>query len=243
MSSIKKTFFTLLLIGGSHSLFAQYKSSPWEVGLHFGTLIYQGDLSKSFAGDYSSLHPAIGLYASRSIDPYFAIRGNFTYGKISEDEAKFTTPVWKQFRAFNFSTTIKELTASLVFSPFGDNNDRKISPYLFAGAGVAFVNVHRDWHRYDTSVYNTKSQVQQGLAIDTLHSPPRVIAILPVGAGLRYAIGSQWSLNAEATYRLTATDYLDGFKYAGNPTKRDGYYGFSLGVSYRFGGYKCPPAR
>jgi hypothetical protein len=49
-------------------------------------------------------------------------------------------------------------------------------------------------------------------------------------------------INAEATYRITASDYIDGFSFSGNPVKNDHYYGLTLGISYRFGwnGISCP---
>ncbi len=230
-------------IFASTSASAQFKSSGIEVGVNVGTFIYQGDLSKSFVGEYKGLTPAIGISVSKLLDPYFALRGNLTFGKIASDELKYKTPEFKQLRAFNFSTPVTELALNLVFTPTGVFSDRKLTPYLFVGAGAAFLNVRRDWHNYNSTYYNSKSQVQKGLAIDTLRTPPSVVAVLPAGAGLRYAVGEQLFLNAEAGYRFTASDYIDGFKYSGNSAKRDGYYNISLGISYRFGGYKCPPVR
>ncbi len=238
----KTTLVVLLSAVFIQSLQAQFKTSKFELGINAGTLVYQGDLSKSFIGDYKYLRPAVGLYVSKALDPYFSVRVNATFGKIGSDESKYSTPYWKQYRAFKFSSSVTELSSTLVFNPFGENSDARLSPYIFAGAGLTFLNVKRDWSKYNQTYY-AKSQVQIGLGTDTLHNPPKVIAILPVGAGLRYVLSSQLSLKAEATYRFTATDYLDGFKYSGNPRNNDSYYGLSVGISYRIGGYKCPAVR
>lgn len=244
MISFLKILVTLLLaIFSIASVYAQLKTSKYEVGINVGTLVYQGDLSRSFIGEYKTLKPAIGISVARSFDPYFSLRGNLTFGKISSDELKYSSPRWKQFRAFNFSTPVTELSASLVFNPFGDDSERRLTPYLTAGIGLTLLNVKRDWSKYDSTFYPAKSQVQIGLGVDTLYTPPRAIAVLPVGVGLRYVLSSQWALNVEGNYRFTASDYVDGFKHSGNPSNSDNYYGISLGLTYRFGGYKCPSVR
>jgi hypothetical protein len=237
---------SVIILIGAHSVsVAQFSTSKYEIGINAGTMVYQGDLARSWKGDYKSLKPAIGLYVSRTLDPYFAVRANLYVGKVAANDADYSTPEWKQLRAFKFNTLITELSSSIVFNFFGDNNAdnfRRLSPYIFAGAGVSFLSVKRDWSNLNRTAYDSKSDVQLGLAIDSANSTPKVIPVLPVGAGLRFIISSQLALNAEATYRFTTTDYLDGFKYAANPAKRDSYYGLSLGISYRLGGYKCPKA-
>lgn len=233
------TFFSVTFVK------AQIKTSKIEIGLTAGTLIYQGDLVPTNMGNLRTIKPAIGLYVSRTLDPYFSIRANFVTGKISSDESAFSTPAYRQQRNFSFSSSIKEFSGLLVFNPLGQSVDasRFVTPYVFAGAGLSFVRIQRDYANMDTSVFNYKSASAIGLAADTIRKPPRVIAAFPIGAGLQFQLSPQLSLVAEATYRLTATDYLDGFKYAANPRNTDHYYGLSLGVSHRLGGYKCPPAK
>jgi opacity protein-like surface antigen len=248
MSSVCKTTFAtaLFILTVSSKAFSQFSNSKYEVGLNVGTLIYQGDLSRSPVGDYKSLHPALGLFVARSLDRYFSLRGNLVFGKVTADETDFSSPAWKKQRAFKFGTPITELSSTLVFNLLGGNsseNFHRLSPYLFAGAGLTFLHIKRDWSGIDRNVFDSKSKVAEGLAVDSAHALPGVIPVLPVGAGVRFQISSQWSLNAEATYRFTTTDYLDGFKYAGNEKRRDAYYGLSLGLSYRFGGYKCPTVK
>lgn len=245
MSSVcKTTLVTAFILAMAHtSTIAQFSTSKYEIGLNAGVLAYQGDLSRSAIGDYKSLKPAVAVYVSRILDSYFSLRANLLIGKVAADETKYSEPFWKQHRAFKFNTSVTELSAALVFNPFGENNAaniRRLSPYIFAGLGMSFVNVKRDWSNLDKTFYDEKSWVQAGLASDSAHSLPNVLPVLPVGAGLRFAVSPQLYLHTEATYRFTATDYLDGFKYSGNPKNRDGYYGLAIGISYRIGGYKCP---
>lgn len=245
MSSIWRSLIIIVLaFVSAKTLNAQLKVSNYEIGINAGSLIYQGDLSKSILGDYKSSRPALGIYVSKALDPYFSLRASLLAGKVAANDSKYQSPLWKQYRNFNFSSTITELSTSLVFNLFGEGSDyRKLSPYVFAGAGVSFTNIKRDWSKVNTSVYDSKSSLMVGLAIDTVHSLPKVLPVLPVGIGLKYALSRQFALSAEATYRFTTSDYLDGFSYSANSSKRDGYYGISLGISYKLGGYKCPKSK
>jgi hypothetical protein len=114
-----------------------------------------------------------------------------------------------------------------------------------AGLGVSFLKVSRDWSRLDTAAFSYKSLPQNGLAIDSQHAAPRVVPVLPVGAGLKWMVNSRIAVNAEAVMRLTLSDYIDGFSYAANPARKDSYYAVSLGISFVLGGQwlKCPTVR
>lgn len=244
MNSILRIFsFALVACISFSSAKAQYVSSKYEIGFNVGTLVYQGDLSNNRFGDSKTVHPAVGLQFSRILDSYFSLRGNLTLGKLSADESRFDSSNWRSLRNFKFSTPVTELTATMVFHPFGNASERKITPYFYAGGGVTFLNIKRDWRNIDRTVFDDKSKPIIGLGTDTLTATPRTIGVLPVGAGLKIALSDQLSLNTDAGYRFTATDYLDGFKYAGNENKRDYYYGVSIGLSYRFGSYRCPAVR
>ncbi len=245
MKSFAKTsllIFVLIIISTTSN--AQYRSY-YDVGISAGTLVYQGDLTRSSFGTYRSLKPAVSLSVSKQLDPYFAIRAGLTLGKIGVDESQFSNPVWKQQRNFQFSTPITELSAVLVFNILGENTEKNyhtFSPYIFGGIGATFLNVQRDWSRMNTDF---KSYTLAGIAIDSAHSLPKTIPVIPLGLGIAYDITSRLAIKAEATYRLTFTDYLDGFSYAANPTAKDSYYGLSLGVSFKIGNnsFRCPVMR
>lgn len=248
MHFIGKTFVIsiLLMACASKTLQAQFVPSNYEIGLNFGTLVYQGDLSVGRLGYTKSLKPAVGVFVSKSLSEYFSLRANLNIGKIGADDSRYTMPDYKQHRALKFTTPITEVSAHLVWNILGNNfgNDqRRLSPYLFAGAGLAFVHIKRDWSGFDTAYFGgSKSAVSLGLAVDTLQKTPSAQPILPVGVGLKYMLTPRLSLNAEATYRIMSSDYLDGFSHVANPKNGDYYYGFTIGISYRFGNnkYDCP---
>lgn len=225
-------------------LLAQNKSS-YEVGFNVGTLIYQGDLTQTAFGTTKGLKPAIGIFVSKNLDPYFALRANLTIGKIGVDESQFTYPAFKQMRNFKFTTPVTEISTVLVWNILGENADRdyrKLSPYVFAGGGITFLNVNRDWRKMIISSADSASKSVLGLGRDTLQATPRLLPILPLGIGLKYAITENIGIKAEATYRFAFSDYIDGFSYATNPDTKDRYYGVSIGLSFNLArnNYKCP---
>lgn len=246
MNSICKTTlaFSVLLCALTKKSTAQYNTtpSPYEFGISAGTFIYQGDLASSRIGYTNILKPTIGFHLSRKFDSYFSLRGNLTFGKLKVEEARQTSPAYHQTRNFKFSTPVTEVSALLIWNIPGEES-HKLTYYLMGGVGAAFTNVRRDWSGTDTSSFSSHTSFAEGLGADTLHRTPRVVAALPLGAGLRYQISSAWSVNLESLLRFTPSDYLDGFSRSVNAKTKDRYYGISLGVSYRFGTdkFKCPP--
>ena len=226
--------------------YAQTKVAKYEIGINAGTLIYQGDLSTHYIGSFHYLKPAIGVFASRAINKNLAIRANLVLGKISDDESVYSSPAYKRQRNFKFNTSITEFSALLVWNVLGkstDESDRRIVPYLFGGAGISFLNVHRDWSNFNRTAFPPTSSIAIGLAADSAHSLPGAIPAIPIGAGIRYAIGPKLSLAGEFNYRFVFTDYLDGFSQSVNPNSKDKYYGISIGLIYSFinnSGIDCP---
>jgi hypothetical protein len=217
----------------------------FEGGINLGTLLYQGDLVQSPAGSFKGAKPMVQLWLGKPFTPYLSWRANLTMGSLSADESQFATPFWKQLRNFSFQTPVTELSGMLQLNLYGDNGKETyhtLTPYLMAGAGLGFLNVQRDWSRLDTTAFNYKSLSQNGLAIDSQHVLPRVLPLIPVGAGLRWMVTPRLALNAEVMMRFSFSDYIDGFSYAADPKRKDSYYGLSLGMSFVFGGdgVKCP---
>lgn len=235
----------ILMIAVTTNSNAQYKSSVYEAGISVGTLIYQGDLTPKVYGYTKSLRPALQVYGSKALSSYFSLRAGLTYGKILADESKYTSPDWRQFRNFKFSSRLIELSAVMIFNPYGVNNEfnyRRLAPYVLAGAGLTYLHVKRDWSGFNTNYFDGKSPAAISLAADSLHKTPTIIPVLPVGAGGRYILSPALALHAEFVWRLTPSDYIDGFSYRDTAPKRDSYYSLSAGITYRFGKdpYRCP---
>jgi hypothetical protein len=216
---------------------AQEKISRYEFGVDLGFTVYQGDLTPEQLGSFRTLRPAVGFYISRILNPSFSLRTNLAYGHLHGDDALYNKPEYRQQRNFNFSSPVLEVSELLVYNIAGKNYEGKgFSSYLFAGAGLSFLHIKRDWSKINTNYFSPESSdIWAGLAADTAHKPPGVIPVIPVGAGIRYGITSSISVFAESSYRLSFTDYIDGFSFSANPNKRDHYYINSIGVAYQPG--------
>lgn len=233
-SVFKKTLLAVILVSGNtYFLYAQIDLSKYEVGLSGGVFVYQGDLTPNAIGSYRTLKPQLALHLYRILTPSFSVRLNINRGKLYGNDAKYSNPDWRQQRNFNFTTPVTELSLQGVWS-FLQARSPRFSPYLFAGAGFSFLKIKRDWSNMNTTVFGEGSDVQNGLTIDAAKSLPRIIPVVPVGAGVRYALNDRFSLIGETSYRLSFTDYLDGFSQSANPGKNDHYLSHSIGVVYSF---------
>lgn len=236
--AVKSSVLIISIFSQSQLLFAQLDLTKFEVGIHAGTFIYEGDLAPSAMGSYKTMKPVIGIHINRIFSPSFALRANIDIGKIKGDDSKFSNPGYRQQRNFNFTTPVFEFSGLLVWSPLKTNGEeiiRKFSPYVFAGAGFSFLKINRDWSNFNTEYFAGETNVTAGLEIDAQHRLPRLTPVLPVGLGISYSLTPRISLNAETSYRLMSTDYLDGFSEAANPSKKDHYHSHTIGLTYHFG--------
>jgi hypothetical protein len=227
------------------ALSAQQNVPTYEFGINLGFTLYQGDLTPEPLGSFKTQKLAVGLHASKLLSPSFSVRANFLRSRLKGDDALYDNPEYRQQRNFNFSTPVTEFTGQLVWNPLGKNyTDKGFSPYFFAGAGFAFLNIKRDWSGLNSSYFDPEtSTIFSGLGTDSTHAVPKLIPVIPVGMGLKYYFTPKLGLNAEASYRLGYTDYLDGFSQSANPDKKDHYLNYSIGVVYRTGKknmLKCP---
>jgi hypothetical protein len=239
MCRILKTAAITLLITTVAATVSAQQSYKWVLGVNGGAMVYQGDLAPSAFGSYKTAALTGGITLGRIINPYFAVRASAVFGKLEGDDAKYSEPSWRQSRAFNFSTPVTEFAAHFLWNPAGNNSNEmgfRVTPYLFAGAGVSFFNINRDFSKMDTTVFRLSSKQQLGLKRDTAVNTPRSLLVLPVGAGLAFYLSPRWSLNVETNFRYTFSDYLDGFSYAANQNQRDFYHTHTIGLLYRFGG-------
>ena len=217
--------------------YAQKATPVYELSVHGGTMVYQGDLSGSDIGSLTKLTPAIGISFAKVMDPYFSLRLNLFKGTIADDESKYkgTALPWKTHRNFSFSTKTTELSALVEYRFLGPKvfgGARKLNPYLMAGAGLAFLSNTRSWQNIDLGYFDPKEKTLIGLGIDTVRNVPKAAFVMPVGLGLQYTLGEKWMVRGEGLYRFTPTDYLDGFSQSGNPKAKDKYYSVTFGVSY-----------
>lgn len=217
------------------SLLSQPATQGYSIGGSIGVFVYQGDLAPSAAGSFKTMRPGINLWVSKGINPVFSWRANLAFSQLRGDDAKYDHPAYRQQRNFNFRSSVAELSGLLVWHPLS-KKDKKISPYLFGGAGISFVNIKRDWSGFNAAYFGGDgSAMVLNLSADQEHQLPRSLPVIPLGAGIRYALSPRIAVTAESSYRLVFTDYLDGFSRAANTSQNDHYHSTSVGVVYSLG--------
>ena len=219
----------------------------YEIGVHLGSFIYQGDLTPNELGAFNTMKPGFGISATRNINSLYAVRFQLLRGSLKGDDSKYDDPAWRQQRNFNFKTPVTELSALLVRNVIGlipnEAGIINFSPYIFGGISYSFLKIKRDWSQFDYSHFAGETAVINGLNEDINHKIPKGIFSLPIGFGVRYGITEKLSFSLEATYRILDTDYLDGFSQAANPDKNDHYHTIMAGLIYSFGKrnrFDCP---
>jgi hypothetical protein len=230
------------------TLHAQYSVPKHEFGLTAGMFIYQGDLTPEKAGAFKSPSLTVNLFYNRLLSRSFSLRTNLAVGRLTASDANYDHPEWRTQRALRFKTRVTELSELLVWNILGNNYSGRynLSPYIFGGVGISSLRIRRDWSQFNPDYFAAETKTLEGLGTDTTHRMPTVIPVIPVGAGLRMAISPRLSVMAEASYRFTFTDYLDGFSQVANPNKKDYYSSYSVGLIYTLGTantLKCPPMR
>jgi hypothetical protein len=237
---------TLLLFCVAATGNAQSKMNSIEAGINPGTFIYQGDLTPDRFGSFKTPGYQFSIFLNKILSNSFSIRANLSVGKLKGDESLYAHPAYRQQRNFNFKSPVMEFSVLLVwdilkknFAPAKRSGWR---PYIMAGPGLSFLHIKRDWSRFN-SEYFAGTDLPAKLALDEQHSLPKMLPVIPVGIGFRYSLSEKLSFSAETLYRLTFSDYIDGFSQAANPSRNDHYQSYSVGLIYSFGkknSLNCP---
>lgn len=217
---------------------AQSKKNSIEAGVNLGTFIYQGDLAPERFGSSKTPGFQFSIFANKILNNSFSLRANLSVGKLRGDESLYAYPSYRQQRNFSFKSPVIEFSGLLVWDILKKNYDaRKHNgwrPYLMAGPGISFVNIKRDWSRFN-SEYFAGTDLPARLVLDEQHSLPKILPVIPVGIGFRYSLSEKLSFSAETLYRFTFSDYIDGFSQAANPSRNDHYQSYSVGLIFSFG--------
>jgi opacity protein-like surface antigen len=222
----------------------------YELGLHIGTFIYQGDLTPNDYGAFNTMKPGFAITATRNLNSLYAIRFQLLRGSLKGDDSKYQNPDWRQQRNFKFKTPVTELSVQAVRNILSLRSNEagiiNFTPYLFAGISYSFLNIERDWSNFNYSHFAGEDAVLNGLNEDINHKLPNGVFSMPIGGGIRYGINQKLSFGLEGTYRIIGNDYLDGFSRAANPEMADHYHTLMVGMIYSFGKrnqYDCPKVR
>ncbi|MGI4760458.1 MAG: DUF6089 family protein [Janthinobacterium lividum] len=232
---------SLLLAGSAFFLatpvLAQHTS---ELGIGVGTTNYKGEVSPQF--QWQNSRPALTVFYRRDISVPVTLRASVTAGYLRAADANVEganggVPPLQSYRQLSLTGGLVE-AAGVVEYNFLDYHDRKdqhrmhLSPYLFAGLGLYYVN---------TTVSSANVALQP--AFD--RKGAKVGIAIPAGAGLKLALNEHFNLGLEMGVRKTFTDQLD---HTGDQTPllvnshdQDWYYYSGVSLSYTFYKILCPP--
>ncbi len=212
---------------------AQYQL---EAGMFVGLATYQGDFVKETMPLFKEGNIAVGL-TGRYVHSYtLTFRGNLIFGKITGNDYNY---IDRRTRAFQFSTSITELSGVVEWEPLGAKRflsgvgfKRMISPYVFGGVGFAFTNPKTDYSRteYNNDSFVTKMKMDQNAKYFKTQ-----IAV-PFGLGVKFDFTENWYASLEIGMRYAFTDYLDGVSESGNPDANDWYHFSGVSLFYRIPG-------
>lgn len=187
---------------------AQRSVTSNEIGLFGGGTNFIGDV-----GNYGIHTPqggVIGVYFRHQFNYHYAIRGQFSFGRIANDDALSDMPD-RVFRNLHFRSNIYEgiVVGEVNFFEYLPGSRKYTqTPYIFAGFGVtAFnpqANYQGDW--YDLAPLGTEGQ---RTSINPANYYPLGTWTLPFGIGYKWNLGRTWCFSVETGFRRTYTDYMD----------------------------------
>jgi hypothetical protein len=85
--------FTFFIANSQSSLIPKY-----EIGVHLGTFIYQGDLTPNDLGAFNTMKPGFGISATRILTAFMLFAYNCCSGSLKGDDATYEDPAWRQQR-------------------------------------------------------------------------------------------------------------------------------------------------
>ena len=104
---------------------AQSKKYDWNLGLHFGTQEYAGDMGSEFFS--FSEHAAYGVSLSKYLTPWWDVQGMVTFSNL--DFSDSLSSFEAQFLDFNIMAKFKFNNGKWL------KEDALFQPYLFIGLG------------------------------------------------------------------------------------------------------------
>lgn len=196
----------VLLLTSFSFIFCAF-SQNLDLNIYGGVMNYGGDLqAKGFTLKQSNLTMGIGL--AYKLHPQVAISATYLYGKIEADD-KITNPSLAN-RNLSFTSSINEGSLRLEGDLWAVPEQKKFTPYAFAGVSVYSFNPYA----YDSTGKQVFLQPLgtegQGLVQYPDRKPYSLTQFaIPFGVGFKYALSPQVNVGAELSFRKLFTDYLD----------------------------------
>ncbi len=198
------TLFALV----SMPAFSQFLKNS-EMGITFGGGNYMGDINPKY--NLYGTKIMYGLIYRYNFNPRWVIKASAMFGSVGAEDSHFNN-----IRNLSFESKINELAATCEFNFFDyqtGSKKHRVTPYIFAGIGVFFMNpkteilnpltYEREW--VDLQPLNTEGQGMDGY--DKPYSLTQIS--VPFGLGLKVSLNSIICIGFEWGLRMTFTDYID----------------------------------
>jgi len=236
---IKRLLLLAVLVSTLVLASLQLTAQDWEGGLFVGTTNYQGDLVAP-AFTLKELNYGAGLVIRHNMNSKMAIRGNLLFGKIDGRDNNWVEPAYRQRRNFSFESPITELSLKFEYSPFAKDNGfdknekllKRLTPYGFAGLGVAFWDPTTDFNLpedggppFGATLANINADQDSDFSTTAL--------VVPIGGGIKADLSEKVIGGLEFGMRLPFTDYLDGVSEAANPDRNDWFWFGGAVITFR----------
>ncbi len=182
-----------------------------ELGVGLGFSTYWGDLNSSGFGSnvINNSGLALQISARKIFQPYFGLKGSFSFGSFRGDDANSSLE-WQKQRNLSFKSSIMELAVMGEFYIFGFNTEAGSSVFLpYITAGVA-------GFRFDPKAIYQGNEVRlqplgtEGQGLPGFDNKYGLYAFsIPFGAGAKFVISKTVNISADVILRRTFTDYID----------------------------------
>ncbi len=236
---------------------------PLSLGLHLG-VSQSGTDTHSWGrhGEsiFSQAHLLIGLNVNYQLSSHLNIRANWFYTNISGDDSKLEGPCsdvndndvpgsCHMQRGWKFESPLNELGIDLEWhilkrsrkslSSSNDNFEmvqsergtfeKNISPYITAGVALTFTNPTINFTEDNFPPMSLQQKDKDDFSSPFLH--------FPIGAGVRFDLSHNLSMDVEARGVFPQTDLLDGMSAVTNfddeRNNADAYHFLSLRINYQ----------
>ncbi|MEO5572313.1 MAG: DUF6089 family protein [Bacteroidia bacterium] len=198
--------FTMLLLFSAVS--AQH-SLGYFLGV--GVVYYNGDLNERSSKLISSnkvFKPFLKVGLNYSLGKRTEATLGFFYGNVGGADSLAAEKDNRE-RNLSFKSVIEDLSLQLEYHLFSFCNEKRLNPFIFAGAGVFHFNPTTVLNgvKYELQPVGTEGQYIGSGDHPKLYKLTQVN--IPVGIGIYFQLNTYWRLKIHYANHFTFTDFLD----------------------------------
>lgn len=212
MKKLKYLLVCSLILLITQDLAAQYRYGYFRVGISAGGTNYLGDLDDDLTFKFQK--PGVGVTGSYKFSPFMSTRLSFFKGWAKATDER-NTDFARNRRNLSFRTPITEVSAQLVFDFLPSDRSfayrPQVTPYVFGGLAIFSFNPQAQLGDEWIELQPLGTEGQYLPDPDGRYPEPYNLTqvSIPMGVGMRFALGRNWDMEIETGFRKTFTDYLD----------------------------------